>query len=81
MTQEQALAHIQAALADIAPEVELEDIESDEPFREEADIDSMDFLKMVTALEDATGVSIPEADYPKVNTLDELVNYLRQHAR
>ena len=71
-----ALGHIQAALADIAPDVDLAEIDSSQPLREEADIDSMDFLRLVSALAVRTGVEIPESDYPQVATLDGLVAYL-----
>ncbi len=74
--RDEALSHIAAALADIAPEVDLDDIEADEPLREEADIDSMDFLRLLTTLAERTGVDVPEADYPKVQTLDDLAAYL-----
>ncbi|MCB9742515.1 MAG: acyl carrier protein [Alphaproteobacteria bacterium] len=67
---------IAEVLADIAPEADLDEIEADEPLREELDIDSMDFLKLVTGIAERTGVEIPEADYPKVSTLEELIAYL-----
>lgn len=73
MDYKQIIAEV---LADIAPEADLDEIEADEPLREELDIDSMDFLKLVTGIAERTGVEIPEADYPKVSTLEELIAYL-----
>jgi acyl carrier protein len=40
------------------------------------DIDSMDFLNLVTALHDETGIDVPERDYPQVATIDGFVAYL-----
>jgi acyl carrier protein len=36
----------------------------------------MDFLNFVIALHEKLGVDIPEADYPKLVTLDRAVGYL-----
>jgi acyl carrier protein len=63
-------------LSDIAPETNPSAIGGDEDIREALDIDSMDFLNFVIALHERTGVKIPEADYPKLFTLDGVVAYL-----
>jgi acyl carrier protein len=63
-------------LSDIAPETDPTAIGGGEDIREALDIDSMDFLNFVVALHQRTGIEIPEADYPKLFTLDGLVAYL-----
>ena len=63
------------ALTRVAPEIELTSIGSHVPLREELDLDSMDFLNFVLALHDRLGVDIPEADYPRLYTLDSAVAY------
>lgn len=68
------------ALKHIAPEIEIEEIDQNEDLREECDLDSMDFLNLLTALKQSTGVSIPEGDYPKVRSFNQLQNYLEEHA-
>lgn len=60
----------------IAPEVDLSTAEWDAPLQEELDLDSMDFLNLVTALHEETGVDVPERDYPQVASLDGFVEYL-----
>ena len=49
--------------------------------RDALDINSMDFLNFVTALHHRLGIDIPEIDYPKLNTLNEAVNYLTAKLR
>jgi acyl carrier protein len=56
-----------ANLAQIKPQV---------GFREQLDIDSMDFLNFVIGLNRELGVEVPESDYSKVSTLDGCVEYL-----
>jgi acyl carrier protein len=63
-------------LGDIAPEADLASLRSDVAFREQLDLDSMDILNFVVGLHGALGVDIPEADYPKLATLDACVEYL-----
>ena len=46
--------------------------------REALDIDSLDFLNFVTALHKKMGVNVPEADYPKLITLNKTVGYTRR---
>jgi acyl carrier protein len=63
-------------LNNIAPEVDLATIDPAADLREAIDIDSMDFLNLVTALHHRTGIEIPEIDYPKLVTLSGMVAYL-----
>ncbi len=66
-------------LAGIAPEIDGAAADPSGDLREEFDIDSMDFLNLVTALHERLGIDIPEADYPKLFTLDDAVAYLAGH--
>jgi acyl carrier protein len=66
------------ALKGIAPEVEVEQLHTDRLLREEVDLDSMDWLRFIEALNRSLGVAIPEADYREVDTLDRLIAYLGQ---
>ena len=43
---------------------------------EQLDIDSMDFLNVIVAIHEQTGIEIPERDYGKLSTLDDAVAYL-----
>jgi len=69
-------AVIEDELARIAPDIEFEAIDPNADLRDEADIDSMDFLNLVTALHSRLGVEIPEADNPKLTTLQGAIDYL-----
>jgi len=67
---------VQEELNNIAPEVDLATIDPAADLREAIDIDSIDFLNLVTALHHRTGLEIPEIDYPKLATLSGIVAYL-----
>ena len=66
-------------LATIAPDTDTSALAADADLREELDIDSMDFLNFVIALNKRYGVEIPELDYPKLATLTECASYLSHH--
>lgn len=69
-------AHVLAALATVAPEVDGSTLAGDRPLRTQVDIDSVDYLHFLIALRESTGVDIPESDYAQVATLDGLLAYL-----
>jgi acyl carrier protein len=76
VTHDEIRAAVLDSLAAIAPEVDAEAIGPDESLREELDIDSMDFLAFVTALHERLGVTVPEVDYPQVDSISGAVRYL-----
>ena len=68
-------------LGGIAPEADLTLIKTQVSFREQLDIDSMDFLNFAIGLSKELGVEVPEADYPKVASLDGCIEYvMEKHA-
>lgn len=71
---------VRAALAeiigDVAPEADLDDLEDDTDLRDELDIDSMDFLKLVVEVKKRFGVEIPESDYRKVDSFGAMATYV-----
>lgn len=63
-------------LASIAPEVADEALLPDKPLRRQVDLDSMDWLNFLLGLNEKLRVEIPEADYARLVTLDDVVKYL-----
>lgn len=81
MTRDELRATVLHALGDIAPEADLDTLVPDVPLRDQLDLDSMDLLNVVVAVHEATGVDIPESDYPLLATLDGCVEYLDARSR
>lgn len=76
MTRDDVRREILGAVARIAPEIDPASIDPAANLRDQCDLDSMDFLHIMIALHEGLGVSIPEADYAKLLTLDSAVDYL-----
>ena len=78
---EKIAAVVRRALASVAPETDGQPIDPEAEFREQLDIDSMDFLNFIIALHEATGVDIPEKDYPQLASLNGCIEYLSARAK
>jgi acyl carrier protein len=76
MTREAIREAVVKALTSVAPEIDPSSLRPDEAFRQEFDLDSMDFLNFVIALHASLNVDVPEADYPKLSTLNGAIDYL-----
>ena len=76
MTETELRERLLAILGGIAPEARDIDIDPEQSFRDQIDIDSMDFLNFVTAVHKQLGVPIPELDYPRLASLNGAVHYL-----
>jgi acyl carrier protein len=70
---------VRRALGEIAPEVGADTVERDADFHDDLGLDSMDALNLAIALHEATGVDIPERDYPQITSIETCVDYLRAH--
>ncbi|HJW04883.1 MAG TPA: acyl carrier protein [Rhodanobacter sp.] len=76
MERQELLATVVSTLRSIAPEVDAGELVADRALREQVDLDSMDWLNFLIGLHRKLQVDIPEADYARLRTLNDLVEYL-----
>jgi acyl carrier protein len=76
MNQDQIRATVLSELSEIAPEVDTATLAPDRPLREQVDLDSFDWLRFLVALHERLQVEIPESDYARLGSVDQLVAYL-----
>ena len=62
-------------ILNIAPDIEEDDISMDENIQTSLEIDSYDFLNILVALNEKIGIEVPESDYAKVDTLENMIKY------
>lgn len=78
MTDDEIIALVERHLFTVAPEFEGETINPETPFRDQFEIDSMDFLNFIIGLHKETRIEIPESDYPRLETLTGCIAYLKE---
>jgi acyl carrier protein len=81
MNQDEVRKGVLVELLRIAPELEDGEVAPAKLLREQVDLDSMDWLNFLVALHERFKVEIPEGDYQKLATLDQLVAYLSAKLR
>ena len=76
MTPVEIREEILDILSDIAPDEDLSNLQDDVAFRDQVELDSMDFLDIVMELRKRYRVQIPEDDYGHLASMSSTVNYL-----
>lgn len=76
MTSEELKRHVFDALLETAPEANTDGLDPAVSFRDQFEIDSVDFLNFVLSVEKRLNVKIPEVDYPKLSSLNGCISYL-----
>jgi acyl carrier protein len=79
VTEQKAWDAVRAAVAEVAPDVEAEDLVEDARLRQDLELDSLDFLRVLETIVRDTGVDIPEDAYAEVGTVKGLVAYVAGH--
>lgn len=79
MTRDDIAKALGEELVRIAPDIPLDEIDRSADLRDEFDIDSIDFLNLVTALGKRFALEMPEADYGAMDSFDHMVDYLAEH--
>ena len=76
MNADDIQATILDAIDTVAPGSLVGDLDANADLRDALDLDSMDILNVMTALQERLQVEIPEVDQPHVMTLNSAVAYL-----
>ena len=76
MTPAEIREEIIDILSDIAPDEDLSDLNDEVSFREQLELDSMDFLDIVMELRKRHRVQIPEEDYGELASMASTTKYL-----
>jgi len=76
MTQTNLEKQILDALLEVASELDVTSLDPSKSFRDQAEIDSVDFLSFVLNLERRLDLHVPDVDYPKLSSLQGCISYL-----
>lgn len=76
MNEHEARLAVHAAIGQVAPDVDLDGLDEQSRLRQDLELDSLDFLRLVESIDESTGVDIPERDYKAVATVRGLIDYV-----
>jgi acyl carrier protein len=76
MTPAEIREEIIDILRNIAPDEDLSELQDEVAFREQLELDSMDFLDIVMELKKRYRVQIPEEEYGQLASMSSTVTYL-----
>jgi acyl carrier protein len=76
MTPAEIREEVLDILRDIAPDEDLSQLDDNVRFREQLELDSMDFLDIVMELRKRHRVQVPESDYMELASMASTVKYL-----
>ena len=76
MTRDELRGVVLEELGHLAPEADLSSLSPKTRLREDLDLDSFDFVRLVTALDERLAIDVPEVDYRKLETLEGCLDYL-----
>ena len=81
MTPAEIREEIVDILEDIAPDEDLTGLNDEVSFRDQLELDSMDFLDIVMELRKRYRIQIPEEDYPELASMESTCKYLEPMMR
>ncbi len=76
MSTTDTVAVVRRALREVAPDANLDALGPDDDLRDTLHLDSLDFLRLVELLSEATSIRIDEEDYPRLETVATTVAFL-----
>lgn len=79
MNEQDARTAVLAAINEVAPDVDTEGLDTSSRLRQDLELDSLDFLRLLEVLAQSTGVSTPEDDYAGLTTVQRLIDYFATH--
>ncbi len=75
--EEQIRETVLLVIRRIAPEADLDSLDSRRRYREQFDFDSIDYLNFAVGIQEEFQIVIPEMDFPRLATLDGCLDYLK----
>jgi acyl carrier protein len=77
MNREELKQTVFGVISTIAPETEPDAINPGRPLRDQTDLDSVDWLNFLVALNGTLGVEISDVEAARLRTLDDLLDFLQ----
>jgi acyl carrier protein len=80
MNRDEARELLAQTLLDIVPDADVAALTDDTDFRDELELDSLDFVELVERLSKRSGIRIDEDDYRSLRTIGSASDFLATRA-
>ncbi|MDI6731185.1 MAG: acyl carrier protein [Candidatus Margulisbacteria bacterium] len=80
MDEAKVLEQVKKVVAEQLGVAEAE-IKPESSFVDDLGADSLDTVELVMALEEAFSIEIPDEDAEKIKTINDTINYVKEHAK
>ena len=61
--------------------VDPEEVTPNAYFVEDLDADSLDLVELIMAMEEEFGIEVPEEEAEKIRTVQDAINYVKEHVK
>ena len=79
MTDQEARAAVYDAIHKVAPDVDTDDLDEGARLRQDLELDSLDFRRLIETISKSTGVNTPDRDYSVIKTVRDLITYVAEN--
>lgn len=78
MKPEEVKSILKKIFHEIAPEINFNNLDTSCPLRDQVDIDSFDFYRIIVMVNQRTGVNVPDSKVIEFRNMDQLIQYISE---
>ena len=78
MNRQEVTSSLKEIFHEIAPEIEFDRLDHWRPLREQVEIDSFDFYRIIVLVNQRTGVNVPDSKIAEFRNMDQLVKFISE---
>jgi acyl carrier protein len=72
------MSQLKEIFHEIAPEIEFEQLDTSRSLRDQVEIDSFDFYRILVLINQRTGVNVPDSKVSEFKNISQLINYITE---
>lgn len=78
MNSQEVKSLLKEIFHEIAPEIEFDHLNTSRALRDQVDIDSFDFYRIIVLVNQRSGVNVPDSKVAEFRNIDQLINYISE---
>ena len=78
MNPQEVMSQLKEIFHEIAPEIEFDQLDPLLSFRDQVEIDSYDFYRILVLIHQRMGVNVPDSKVSEFKNISQLINYISE---